>query len=251
MDPIQVFSTKAKLYDRYRWSYAPQAIEAILLESKLSKDATIADIGAGTGILTQQFTGRAGRLIAIEPNPEMGEQAAYRLAGVPNCHLLAARAENLALRDHSVDLITVATASSWFQPEAARREFNRIIKPGGWLAILHNFGTNRELGEALNPVFPPQCDTEQWMIGKCQPKTYYFGAQSYRKLVFPLPPTTQTWGDFLGALLTTSFAPSLKDPQYPRFEADARLVFEQFSEDGCIQVQAVTELVLGQIDHSR
>ena len=47
MDPIDVFSSKANVYDRYRWSYAPQAIEIILTVSGLSTQDTLADIGAG------------------------------------------------------------------------------------------------------------------------------------------------------------------------------------------------------------
>lgn len=249
MDPINVFSSKAEVYDRYRWSYAPQAIETILAVSALSNQDTLADIGAGTGILTQQFAGRAGRLLAIEPNPAMQRMAATRLAGVPHCHLLSARAEATALRASSVDLITVATAASWFDPEAARREFTRIIKPGGWLAILRNYQTdNEKVGGALELIFPPQCDTDRWAPGRKVPIEFYFNGQTYRKLVFELPAIRQTWGDFLGALLTTSFAPDPDHAAYPSFQAAARDIFERYSQDGILHSRANTEVLIGQME---
>lgn len=250
MDPIDVFSSKAEVYDRNRWSYAPQAIETILAASRLSTQDTLADIGAGTGILTQQFAGRAGRILAIEPNAEMLRMAAIRLAQVPNCLLLAARAEATALASQSVDLITVAQAANWFDPEPTRREFARILKPGGWLAIFRNYGTDNEIGQALEPIFPPQCDTGIWMLGTSQPREFYFGGQPYQKLVFPLPAAQQTWNDFLGALLTTSYAPDPENPAYAPFEAAARDIFERFSQKGILHSHANTEVLIGQMDLS-
>lgn len=247
MDPIDVFSSKAEVYDRYRWSYAPQAIETILTVSGLSTQDTLADIGAGTGILTQQFAGRVSRILAIEPNPEMHRLAVARLAGIPNCHVLAARAEATAITNQSIDLITVGQAANWFDPGPARREFARILKPGGYLAILRNYGTNKDLGEAIERIFPPQRDTGQWMRGKNQPRAYFFAGQPYQKRIFPLDAIQQTWDAFLGALLTASYAPDPDDPAYPQFEAGARRVFDLFSQDGFIKSQAETELLLGQI----
>jgi SAM-dependent methyltransferase len=248
MDPIDVFSSKAALYDRYRWSYALESIQTIIQESSLSNRSTLADIGAGTGILTRQFAGYAGRLIAIEPNLEMGLLAATRLAAIPNCYVLAARAEATALPNQSIDLVTVAQATNWFEPAPTRREFVRILKPGGWLAILRNYGIDEALVEALEPIFPIQCDTGPWMRGRNQPRDFYFGGRPYLQKTCPLPVIHQTWDDFLGALLTTSYAPDPGHPDYPPFEIAAKDVFEQFSQDGWLHSKAVTELLLGQVE---
>ena len=52
MDATDVFARKAQKYARYRWDYAPQAIETILDVTGVSTESSVADIGAGTGILT-------------------------------------------------------------------------------------------------------------------------------------------------------------------------------------------------------
>jgi SAM-dependent methyltransferase len=179
----------------------------------------------------------------------MRHMAAIRLANIPNCHLLAARAEATALADRSVDLITVAQATNWFDPQASRREFTRILKPGGWLAILRNYGTDGEkVGNALEPFFPPQCDTGRWMRGRNVPREYYFEGGSYCKLVFPLPAIEQNWDQFLGAVLTSSYAPDPDDPAYPAFEVSARDIFKRFSQDGVLHSHANTEVWIGQME---
>ena len=71
MDPTEVFSSKAEKYARYRWGYAPEAIQTIFDRAGITQESTVADIGAGTGILTREFVGRVGQIFAVEPNPEM------------------------------------------------------------------------------------------------------------------------------------------------------------------------------------
>jgi len=44
-----------------------------------------------------------------------------------------------------VDFITAGQSFHWFEPDAARGEFRRIIKPGGWMVIAWN---DRRMEEA-------------------------------------------------------------------------------------------------------
>jgi SAM-dependent methyltransferase len=48
------------------------------------------------------------------------------------------KAEATALAGDSVDFITAGQALHWFDLEAARTEFRRILKPEGWVAIVWN-----------------------------------------------------------------------------------------------------------------
>ena len=75
MDPVDVFSSKADIYAKYRWSYAPEAIQTIFDHTGISQESCIADIGAGTGILTREFIGKVKYIFAVEPNLEMRDIA--------------------------------------------------------------------------------------------------------------------------------------------------------------------------------
>ncbi len=61
----------------------------------------------------------------------------------PKLNVIAGTAEATGLPDHSIDLITVAQAMHWFDLDKTRAEFARILKPGGWCAVIYN---NRRLG---------------------------------------------------------------------------------------------------------
>jgi protein-L-isoaspartate O-methyltransferase len=66
-----VYSPKAESYAKYRWDYAPAAVETLFEIAGLGLHSALADLGAGTGILTRRLCGRAGQIFSIEPNPEM------------------------------------------------------------------------------------------------------------------------------------------------------------------------------------
>jgi ubiquinone/menaquinone biosynthesis C-methylase UbiE len=249
MDTTDVFSTKAKKYARYRWKYAPEAIQTIFDQTGITNESCVADIGAGTGILTREFIGRVAQIFAVEPNPEMRAIAAKELDRFPSCQVINGRAEATTLADHSVDLVTAAQAVHWFKPEATRREFYRILKPGGWLAICRNYGTNPELGEALKAIYPEETDTETLMVGKRQPRSYYFRDDDYLKAEFPFQ-SQAAWEEFLGSLSTASFAPDEGSAFYPQFERRARNIFDNFSVNDRIEMHGMTELYLGKIKGS-
>jgi 16S rRNA A1518/A1519 N6-dimethyltransferase RsmA/KsgA/DIM1 with predicted DNA glycosylase/AP lyase activity len=56
MNTKTAFSTKAEKYAKYRWDYASNAINEIIDITQLSAKSCIADIGAGTGILTKTLS---------------------------------------------------------------------------------------------------------------------------------------------------------------------------------------------------
>lgn len=142
MNPTTVFSLKAKTYDRYRWDYAPEAIQAMKNITQLSQKTSLADLGAGTGILTIHFVDVVGHVYAIEPNPEMRAVLAHKLTPRQNVTVLDSYAEQTDLPDGHIDLITIAQAIHWFEPYAAKAEIQRILKPNGWLYSKISVPTN-------------------------------------------------------------------------------------------------------------
>ena len=251
MDPTSAYSSKAIKYAKYRWDYAPQAIQTILDVTHISDEAYIADIGAGTGILTKHFAGIAKRVFAIEPNAEMRHMAARILVPYPSCQIIDACARATTLPDHSIDLITVAQAIHWFEPEPAREEFLRILKADGWLAILRNSGTDKALQEAVAQLLTQEQGVKPSHTNRPaerKPLRFFYGGDDFQIRTFSFT-MQETWEGFMGALSSASYVPDEVSPLYAKLERAARELFERFSSGGLLAVHGATELCLGQVVH--
>lgn len=248
MDNKKIYSSKAEKYAKYRWDYSACAIQSIFDIARISDNSFVADIGAGTGILTKHFAGKAKCVFAIEPNIEMLEVAKKLLSRFSSCKTIAGSAEDTTLPDSSIDLITVAQAIHWFDPESTRNEFLRILKPGGWLAILRNYGTDDRLHKSISSIsteengviFPPLKNTPK-NIGM----DFYYGYENIQQLFFPFS-FQQNWEEFIGSLTSASYMPDEESPLYKNLVYSTRNVFDKYSVDGWLTVDGETELYMGQ-----
>ncbi|NER50603.1 MAG: class I SAM-dependent methyltransferase, partial [Symploca sp. SIO1A3] len=134
MNPLSRFSEQAGDYRKYRPSY-PDAAIATILEG-LGKPSSIvaADVGAGTGISSRLLAHRGVRVLAIEPNAAMRQEAQPH----PLIEFSGGTAEATNLETASTDLVTCFQAFHWFNPKPALQEFHRILKPGARLAVVWN-----------------------------------------------------------------------------------------------------------------
>jgi SAM-dependent methyltransferase len=137
-DATQRFSSRVENYVRFRPGYPPEVLELLKSECGLTPDSVIADIASGTGIFTRMLAENGNRVFGVEPNDEMRRAGERLLESYSAFTSIAGTAETTTLPDHSVDLVTAAQAAHWFDREKARREFIRILKPGGWLVLLWN-----------------------------------------------------------------------------------------------------------------
>ena len=137
-DATQRFSSRVDNYVRYRPGYPPEVLELLKNECGLTPDSVIADIASGTGIFTRMLAENGNRVFGVEPNDEMRRAGERLLESYSGFTSIAGTAEATTLPDHSMDIVTAAQAAHWFDREKARREFIRILKPGGWLVLLWN-----------------------------------------------------------------------------------------------------------------
>ncbi len=137
-DATTRFSDRVADYVRYRPSYPPRVVETLRNECGLSADATVADLGSGTGILTRLLLEEGCRVYGVEPNAEMRTAAETSLAEFPRFTSVSAAAEETGLPADSIDLVVAAQAFHWFDPERCRTEFLRILHPHGWIALIWN-----------------------------------------------------------------------------------------------------------------
>ncbi|GAA1821105.1 hypothetical protein GCM10009682_46530 [Luedemannella flava] len=88
----------------------------------------IVDLGAGTGIMTRVLVGLGYDVTAVEPDPLM---RARLPAASPGVTALAGSAEAIPLPEGAVDGMVAAQAYHWFDPDRARAEIARVLRPGG------------------------------------------------------------------------------------------------------------------------
>ena len=139
MNHTEKFTGKAEMYQKFRPAY-PSAYIRYLTE-KIPANGTVADIGAGTGILSKALLREGYFVYCVEPNADMRKIAAETLAG--DFQIVNAAAERTALSKNSVDLVVAAQAFHWFDAKAFRRECGRILRPGGIVSLVWN--TRRDL----------------------------------------------------------------------------------------------------------
>jgi len=108
------FTPQVNNYIQYRPHYPQTLLELLQRECHLTQAQVIADIGSGTGILTELFLKNDNQVFGIEPNPDMRAGGEYYLRAYPHFISLAATAEATTLAEQSVDFVTVGQAFHWF-----------------------------------------------------------------------------------------------------------------------------------------
>jgi SAM-dependent methyltransferase len=131
------FGSIADSYDRVRPGPAPAAVDWLLPAGC----AVAVDLAAGTGLFTRALEGRAGQVVAVEPDERMRHVLAARS---PRVRVLDGRAEDIPLPDGYADAVLVSHAWHWFDPERAVPEIARVLADGGRLGVLW---TSRDRGE--------------------------------------------------------------------------------------------------------
>lgn len=137
-DPTQRFSARAGAYARARPGYPDAAVAALTQALALAKDATIVDLGCGTGLSSEAFLRAGFRVIGVEPNEAMRQHAAQLSEQQPRFTVVNGRAEATTLQTACADLAIAAQAFHWFDVQATRREALRILRRPPLAALVWN-----------------------------------------------------------------------------------------------------------------
>ena len=249
-DATRRFSDRVANYVRYRPSYPPELVDALVSDSGVGHGQLIADIGAGTGIFSRLLLEQGMQVIAVEPNEAMRAAADKLLGGFGNYASVPGQSENTGLADASVELVTAAQAFHWFEQGPARREFQRILKPGGKVALVWN---ERTLGT------PFQDDYERVLTDYTDNYATInhtnVTSQEIRDFFFPGSVTEKQFKNFqsvdraglLGRVESASYCPRPGTPGYPKIVAALNQLFDRHQKGGTITLCYVTRLYLGSL----
>lgn len=233
------FSNRVANYVKYRPGYPPEVIELFKTEMGLSKDSILADIGSGTGLSTKPFLENGSTVYGVEPNAAMREAAEEYLKEFPTFISHDGTAETTNLDDASVDFVIAAQAFHWFDPDKTRIEFTRILKPGGWIALLWNerqLDTTEFLREYEKLLLKYATDYEKVRHENInEEKLGQFFQTGYSQATFPNVQVFDFDG-LRGRLLSASYMPAEDHPSFPALEKELKELFTKHSENDRIRV---------------
>jgi len=244
------FSDRVENYIRYRPDYPPELLAVLRSDCRLSPRHVVADIAFGTGIWTRHFLENGNPVFGIEPNADMRQAGERLLAAFPNFSSIAGTAEKTSLPSQSVDFVTAAQAAHWFDRAAARREFVRILKPGGWLVLLWN--------ERVTDATPFLREYEQLLLtygtdyGEVRHErttdavNEFFDPAPYQELTFDMRQEFDYAG-LEGRLLSSSYAPGPGHPKHEPMLRELKQHFEAHAVERRVAVDYKTRVYFGQL----
>lgn len=128
------FAADPGRYDRARPSYPQVHLATLAGVLEGGPGGLVVDVGAGTGVFTRQLVkalpGR--KVIGVEPSAPMRTQGVARHGP----EMLQGSAEALPFADSTAAAVTAAAAAHWFDRDRFYPEVERVLAPGGVLAIL-------------------------------------------------------------------------------------------------------------------
>ncbi|CAN5782607.1 class I SAM-dependent methyltransferase [soil metagenome] len=250
MKSVERFSNRVANYVKYRPGYPPEMIEFFRTELGLRAGSVVADIGSGTGLSAKPFMENGNTVYGVEPNAAMREAAEKFLGDFDNFRSTDGTSTATTLGDNSCDLVIAAQAFHWFEPEATREEFRRIVKPGGSVALIWNerqTSSTEFLRKYENLLLKYGRDyaavrhehvNEAMLAGFFQVE---FRRQRFaNKQVFDFE-------GMRGRLLSSSYMPDEQDPAYGPMEKELRSLFTKHAESGRIQVFYDTNIFVCQL----
>jgi ubiquinone/menaquinone biosynthesis C-methylase UbiE len=248
-EPTKRFSDRVENYIKYRPSYPKELISEMKKQQLLFEDSVIADIGSGTGIFTKLLLKTGNKVYAVEPNDDMREAAEKILGWYPNFVSVNGQAEATTLGRRSVDLITVAQSFHWFNQEETKREFKRILKPTGILALVYN---SRQIDRS-----PFMVDYDRLLVKYCP--EYEGIAKQYidlkdAKNFFGTTEVTHfvcnnfqifNFDGLKGRLLSSSYSLREHEDGFPLLMDSLKQLYEKHQENGQVQFLYLTEMFYG------
>lgn len=257
-DDTYRFSRRVDNYMQYRPRY-PQAIVNLLqTECDLTDAHVVADIGSGTGILSELFLKNGNAVFGIEPDPDMRAGGEHYLRAYLRFTSIDASAEATTLADHSVDFVTAAQAFHWFNHTQTKKEFARILVQRGWAVVVWNvhritetpflialekFWQKDFTGQRTQPL---ESNSAAFRRARPEYLTTFFAPHGFKEQVFDNPLVCD-WNGLKGRVLSNRLALEGEDPRFKIMLDELKAIFEAHQVDGTVTIEQDTYVFYGQL----
>lgn len=246
------FTGLADIYAKYRPSYPDDFIRYLYSGQGFSQGSVIADIGSGTGILTELLLRENSTVYGVEPNADMRGTAECMLSRYPNYISMRGTAERTGLNASSIDFITVAQAFHWFDRPAFKAECRRVLKERGKVILVYNTRDSAsQLVMENDAVIHRYCPDFKGFSGGMRgrsPEEYadFFKAGACEHKVFRNDVVHDEDG-FIGRNLSGSYAPKKGSPHYEPYITDLKRLFLKYSHNGFLLMPYLTQSFAGEV----
>jgi SAM-dependent methyltransferase len=249
-DSTTRFSSRVENYVRFRPGYPKEIPGLLTAECGLNQSSVIADIGSGTGKLAELFLAHGNRVFGVEPNREMRQAGERLLQGCANFTSVAATAEDTTLPNACADFVTAGQAFHWFDRDLSRREFSRILKPGGWVVLVWN--DRKTVATAFLAEYEKLLQTYATDYAKVDHKRIdddvvreFFG-HGPAKRAFPSAQEFDFEG-LKGRLLSSSYAPEAGQRGHAEMLIELERLFHTHQKNGRVQFIYDTVMYFGRL----
>jgi SAM-dependent methyltransferase len=251
LKPTERFSSRVESYRQHRPGYPPEIVDLLTREGGLRAESVVADVAAGTGLLSEIFLKSGYRVTAVEPNAAMREACEQLEAEYPKLTCIAGTAEATGLADGSADLITVGQAMHWFDLKLARAEFARVLSPRGWCAVVYN---NRRMGgdrfheeyERILIAFGSEYEAVRTSHLDDERLATFFAPDAARRAAFPNAQELTLEG-LEGRILSSSYMPQPGHPRYAEMRRAVVDLFEWEQINGHVRMEYECVVTYGQL----
>lgn len=250
------FSDRVDNYVKYRPHYPDEVFEFFVSEKIIGKDSVVADIGSGTGISSELFLKNDIKVFAVEPNEEMRHAAENLLQAYADRNLFVsvnANAEKTTLKDNSIDLVVCAQAFHWFDKQVFKKECQRILKPGGQVALIWN-DRKTDTTDFLKVYedFLIMFGTDYLKVNhkNVQDKTVFddfFNENNCKEKMFYNFQDVNFEG-LKGRVLSSSYMPNEGHPDFDHMIYCLKKIFMRYQQNGVVRLDYDTKIYYGCFD---
>jgi len=244
------FSSRVENYARYRPGYPAEIVATLRSACGLTANSIIADIGSGTGKLSQLFLNNGNQVFGVEPNLKMRLAAEKLLADFARFHSVEGSAEAIPLADGAVDYVVAGQAFHWFDQAAARKEFVRVLRPNGWTALIWNerkLDTSPFLKDYENLLLKYGTDYQKVRHENITSDLGTFFAPGDYKLETFQNEQVMDFEALAGRISSSSYTPEPGTPAHQKMIQSLSELFKKHARDGHVVIEYDTRMFFGRM----